>query len=185
MQFATIPLDGNPGAVVIGAVGEIIPGDLDRLLAHAGGLPPTARVLGFALDSPGGNLVEAEKIAYLVRSLQTIVFVVGQARCASACFLIFAAGAKRIFEVTALIGVHSASEAGRETAGSMAVTTAMARDAAALGVPPGIIGKMVTTQPGQMEWLTQRDLVSMGVQVIQPDAPASPVHGSARGTRAR
>jgi hypothetical protein len=178
MQFSTIPLDGNPGAVFIGAVGEIIPGDMDRLRAHIGGLPATARVLGFALDCPGGDVVEAEHIANGIRRLQVNVIVLGKAKCASACFLIFAAGTKRFFEVTALIGVHSVSEAGRETAQSMALTTAMARDAAELGVPAGIIGKMVTAQPGQMEWLTQRDLVSMGVQIIQPDAPAAPTLSS-------
>jgi hypothetical protein len=88
--------------------------------------------------------------------------------------LMFAAGARRVAEYTALIGVHSASEGGAETAESMAITTAMARDAATFGVPPGIIGKMVLAEPGQMEWLTQRDLVSMGVRILQPDPLTSP-----------
>ena len=173
MQFSTLPLD-DPGKVVIGAVGEIIPGDLNRLGAYVGGFPSTVRIIGFALDSPGGNLDEAIKIANALRRIQATVGVLGQAKCASACFLIFAAGSTKLAGATALIGVHSASENGIETATSMALTTAMARDAAALGVPPSIIGKMVTAEPGQMEWLTQRDLASMGVNIIQPDAPTTP-----------
>ena len=172
MQFTAIPLD-EPGKVLIAAVGEIIPGDLDRLAAYVGTLPAADRIVGFALDSPGGNVVEASKIANAIRLAQATVGVMGQAKCASACFLIFAAGGKRLVETTALIGVHSASEAGAETPTSMAMTTVMAREAATLGVPPGIIGRMVSAAPGQMEWLTQRDLTSMGVLLVGPAAVPS------------
>jgi hypothetical protein len=168
MQFSTIPLD-DPGTVIIGAVGEIIPGDLDRLIIHLRHLPTGSRVAGYALDSPGGNVFEAEKIASGLRRVQATVGVLGQSRCVSACFLVFASGVKKLASVTALIGVHSVSEAGAETTESMSLTTAMARDAADFGVPPGIIGKMVTATPGQMEWLTQHDLISMGVTILQPD----------------
>jgi hypothetical protein len=51
------------------------------------------------------------------------------------------------------------------------MTTLMARDAADLGVPPAIIGKMVQTTPGRIEWLTRSDLVSMNVTVFDGDAP--------------
>ena len=171
MQFSTIPLD-NPDKVVIVAVGEIIAGDLDRLVAHLRTLGPQVQVVGFSLDSPGGSVVEAEKIAEGMHQLKTTVGVLGQSRCVSACFLIFAAGSNKMAEATALIGVHSASEAGTENATTMAITTAMARDAADFGVPLAIIGKMVTTTPGQMQWLTRKDLVSMGVEIIQPNVPA-------------
>lgn len=174
MQFSTLPVDNDPDQVVIGATGEIIPGDLDRLAAYVGALPSASRILGFTLDSPGGNLAEASKIARTFRRIGATVGVLGQAKCVSACFLIFAAGAKKITDPTALIGVHSASVEGAETAEAMAVTTAMARDTATLGVPPGIIGKMVVATAGQMEWLTQRDLTSMGVIITQADAPRSP-----------
>ncbi len=172
MQFSAIPLDDS-GKVLIAAVGEIVPGDLDRLAAYVGTLPAADRIVGFALDSPGGNVVEASKIADAIRLAQATVGVMGQAKCASACFLIFAAGGRRLAETTALIGVHSASEAGAETQTSMAMTTVMAREAATLGVPPGIIGRMVSAAPGQMEWLTQRDLMSMGVLLIGPAAVPS------------
>lgn len=51
------------------------------------------------------------------------------------------------------VGVHSAAAGGVETTGTQAVTTMMARMANDLGVPPAVIGKMVTTLPDRMTWL--------------------------------
>src|SRR5208283_3339429 len=54
-----------------------------------------------------------------------------------------------IAEPGARIGVHSASvSGGRENTDTLGVTTLMAREAAAYGVPPAITGRMVTTKPG-------------------------------------
>ena len=44
----------------------------------------------------------------------------------------------------------------------MALTTAMARDLAQLGVSDAVIGKLVQTPPGHATWLTPSDLTSMG-----------------------
>ena len=74
--------------------------------------------------------------------------------------------------------MHGASdESGQETEGSSAATVSMARIAKELGVPAGIIGKMVVTPPEQMVWLTPDELRSMGVTMTGkpsqlPSAPA-------------
>jgi hypothetical protein len=73
----------------------------------------------------------------------------------------------------ALVGVHSANENQQETGTSLAVTTLMARDAAKDGIPPAIIGKMVETTPGRVEWLTHADLSSMNVAVYDGDTPTA------------
>lgn len=105
---------------------------------------------------------------------------------ASACFLVFAAGQPKFASVHARIGVHSASDAaGSDTAASRAYTTSVARYAAALGVPPMILGRMVTTLPGAMAWLTAGELRAMGVMLVGDaptgaDAPGTPLQpGSA------
>ena len=72
----------------------------------------------------------------------------------------------------ALVGVHSASENGEENLTSMGLTTALAREAVAYGVPPATIGKMVGTEPGRIAWLTQSDLKPMGV-VLTPSLAAA------------
>ncbi len=172
MQFRRVPL--TEGGIIVQSVGEIIPGDMGRLQEFLGNLPATDRIFGFALDSPGGNVGEAAKFAAFVHSLGTTTGVTAGSKCVSACFLVFVAGAHKLVARDALVGVHSASDDGQETTQSMAVTTAMARDAAAFGVPPAIIGKMVEATPGRMEWLTHQDLASMGVRVLEPDASPSP-----------
>jgi hypothetical protein len=169
LQYQRVPL--NPPAVVILLRGPIIPGDFDRFVEFYRGIPSTDRVTAVALDSSGGNIVEAETIAEAIVRLHVSTFVGDGSECSSACFLMFAAGSLRIVRPDALIGVHSASENGEETMGSMAVTTAMARDLGGLGVPPAIIGKLVQTPPGRATWLTPSDLASMGVKVL--DAASS------------
>ncbi|HEX5327813.1 MAG TPA: hypothetical protein VFW75_14180, partial [Acetobacteraceae bacterium] len=168
-----MPIPDRAGIVLITATGPIIPGDTNRLMRLIGRFPPNERILALALDSPGGNLAEAVRLATLIRGARSTVAVFSGRKCVSACFLLFAAGSKRFVEADALVGVHSASQAGHQTAGSLAATAAMARDAGALGAPPAIVGKMVEATPNQMEWLTPDDLASMGVKVLPPET-ASP-----------
>lgn len=107
------------------------------------------------------QIAEAVKFAKMATN-------VGQgATCASACFLIFAAGETKFANYTAQIGVHGASDqTGRETAQSGAATVSMARVAKELGVPAAIIGRMVVTPPNEMVWLSPADLQSMGTTMV-------------------
>jgi hypothetical protein len=170
MQFHAESLDTH--SEMIEAIGPIIPGDTDRLWSVLRGLPSTKHVSAMTLDSPGGSLTEARSLADLVRTMHGAVGVLSGAQCASACFLIFAAGNHRFMAADALIGVHSASEHGSETVGSVASTMIVAREAATLGVPAPIISKMVQTPPGRMEWLTPQDLALMDVKIFEAKAPA-------------
>ena len=88
---------------------------------------------------------------------------VGQsATCASACFLIFAAGETKYANISARIGVHGASEKGVV---SRAATTSMADVAKELDVPWSIIRRMINTPPDEVEWLSLADLRLMGTKV--------------------
>jgi hypothetical protein len=172
LQYQRVPLD--PPSVIISARGPIVRGDYNRLRAFLDTLsqtaPSTDRVMGVALDSPGGNVLEADDITIGIRRTGLTVVVPSGSQCSSACFLIFAAAPRRVVAADALIGVHSASEGGDETANSLALTTAIARKAAEFGVPPAIIGKLVQTPPERTTWLTPADLASMGVTVLD-DGP--------------
>jgi len=86
--------------------------------------------------------------------------------CASACFLMFAASPAKVAFTDVKIGVHSASLNQNETPFTMATTLAIARDARAYGVPSQIIGKMVSTPPGEMVWLNEVELLAMGTNLI-------------------
>ena len=168
MTFSAMPVDG--GYVLLGT-GNIVQGDRVRLVTAIDSVPNNLRTLALAVSSPGGDVFEAEKMATTIRSSGLPVWVMSRSVCASACFLLFAAAPKRVAAVDALIGVHSVSENSAETLNSMGFTTAFARDAAGYGVPSGIIGRMVTTAPGQMAWLSTAELRSMGTEMIPAQAP--------------
>ena len=112
----------------------------------------------------------------MVSELNTRVFVPSGSQCSSACFLLFAAAKHRLMAPDALLGVHSVSDAGIEDLSTMGVTTLFAREAAAYGAPPSVIGKIVQTQPGRIAWLTPTDLNAMGVVVVDssPSTTSTP-----------
>jgi hypothetical protein len=156
------------GHVIVSISGEVAVGDTEALKAaikvanDAGKLVSSLR-----LNSVGGNLFEGVKLADAVRFAKMATNVGQGATCASACFLVFAAGETKFANYTAKIGVHGASDqAGVETVQSGAATVSMARVAKDLGVPPAIIGRMVVTPPSEMVWLSPTDLQSMGTTMV-------------------
>lgn len=177
MRFNAVPV--APDRFVLDMTGEISPGDTvaaaNFVKQHTA---PRDRLIGFQLCSPGGEVREAELMAAAIKksNLPTAVDTL----CVSACFLPFAAGSVKVVNTTAKIGVHSISDArGIETVSTASDTTLMARDYAALGVPAAIIGKMVTTPPGQVTWLTTEDLRSMNVKLYNP--PSASAAAAAKG----
>jgi hypothetical protein len=166
--YTTTPF--RDGRVILRARGVVDQGDAARLHAALGKAAHLGQVASIAFDSPGGNVAEGIALAREVQRSGLPLVVAGRQTCASICFLIFAAAPVRYVARTARVGVHSASDlAGRESQGSFAATTILARAAAGYGVPPDILGKMVATGPGQITWLTDRDLASMGVVQYDPD----------------
>jgi hypothetical protein len=154
--------------IVVTLRGQIVEGDSEELagiIRRADDNGDTVVML--RLDSPGGRIVEGVKLADIIRDEKIPTSVVGTARCASACFLVFAAGSKRFAAYTAQVGVHGASdENGKETPQSSVATVSMARIAKELGVPSSIIGEMVVTPPDQIAWLSPDDLRSMGTTML-------------------
>jgi hypothetical protein len=183
MQLEKAPLPGTPNVALL-AQGRIEPGDAAALRALLHKLPPGQRVASVVLNSPGGAVAEARVMARILNTATVPVVVPHDAVCASACFILFAAARHKVVEPGAMIGVHSASvSGGRETGDTLGVTTLMAREVAAYGVPAEITGRMVTTQPGQMAWLSRDELELMGAKVeAGADAPLGASQpGSAAG----
>jgi hypothetical protein len=152
------------GKVIVTLVGEIADGDSEALKTIIRTVNNDGRIVAIMrLNSPGGSVSEGVKLADMIRFGKMVTSVVGASKCASACFIIFAAGTEKYVNYTASVGVHGASDqSGEESAQSSAATVTVARIVKALGVPPSIIGKMVVTPPDQMVWLTPDDLRSMG-----------------------
>ena len=182
MEFT--PIAGPNGYIIAGS-GEILLGDRVRLVTAIDSLPIGQTLFGLVLNSPGGNVFEAARLADTVRQNGLTVGVVQGETCASACFLPFAASPHKMVSLHARVGVHSASIDATETLGAMAMTTAMARQASALGVPSSIVGRMVTTEPGRMAWLSPDELRSMNVTFFEeaesrkvPPGPARDMAGT-------
>lgn len=128
------------------------------------------------LDSPGGSLAEAVKLAGLIRRAKLPTMVAAGSRCASACFIVFAAGNEKFASYDAAIGVHGVSDKfGHETAQTEEATIAMARFASGFGVPPRIIGQMLTTHAHEIAWLTPDDLRAMGTIMTGRPAHRAPL----------
>jgi hypothetical protein len=158
---STVSKDGK---VIVSLVGEISDGDADTLKSIIKSANDSGHIVSaIRLDSPGGNLLEGSNLAGIVRFGKIATSVISGAKCASACFIVFAAGSPKYANYNASIGVHGASdEGGRETVEAGAATVSMARIVKDLGVPAPIIGKMVVTPPDSIVWLTPDDLRSMG-----------------------
>lgn len=156
------------GRVIVSMSGDIDVGDTEPLkaaikVANDGG----KLVSSLRLNSVGGNLLEGVKLAEIVKFAKMATNVGQGATCASACFLVFAAGETKFANYSAKIGVHGASDqTGEETVQSGAATVSMARVAKELGVPAAIIGRMVVTPPSDMVWLSPADLQSMGTTMV-------------------
>jgi hypothetical protein len=181
LQFEQVPISATE--VIVGGRGPIVKGDTTRLEQALAAVPPAMHLSALALDSPGGNVVEGELLAKLIQTRKLSVLIPSNSKCVSACFLLLAASPKRQAAADALVGVHSASESGEETVAALAVTTRMARDAGAMGIPPALIGKMVQTAPGRVEWLTPADLSSMNVSILNDDRATAMRQMSTAGVR--
>lgn len=151
---------GEQGTIVH-ARGPIQPGDAARLRSLAAGAPGVVLLI----DSPGGQLAEGARLAQVVAAERMPVAVGGM--CASACFLPFAASPLRMAFPQSRVGVHSVYHRDDgETPATMALTTAMARAASSYGVPPSIIGRMVTTSGRGMAWLDDAEMRAMRVRIL-------------------
>jgi hypothetical protein len=128
---------------------------------------------GIILNSPGGNPYEAVKLIDLIKNRDFDTGVTKGGMCASACFMLWAAGRNKYVYADSQIGIHSASYLNNQTGQTeenqfaMATTLGMARVYNALDVPVGLIGRMVITPPDNVYWLDNNDLAAMNVRVMQ------------------
>jgi Clp protease len=116
----------------------------------------------YVLNSPGGSPKIAFEIAKAIADTSSVAMVLSGAECASACFLMLAAAKTKLMAPDALIAVHSAQTVGRgEDWDALATTAGMGKILAGHGVPPAIIGKLVSTQASEITRLTVPEMQSL------------------------
>ena len=165
------------GHVVLHLTGRIDSRDAALFDAAVGKLTAAGkRIDVVSLNSTGGQLGEGALIAAVIKASQLATRVEDGALCASACFLAFAAGEPRTAHPNAYIGIHRAADYdGRENYKSREATRAMVEFARELGVPSTITDKMGRTPSDSLEWLSARDLRSMGATVSNKYQPSNEI----------
>ena len=152
--------DGNISAMLSGRIDEEDGATLRSLISMA--QTKALRISQLSLNSPGGSVIAGADLAITIRKSGIRTSVDDANVCASACFMVFAAGVDRVASSRARIGVHSAtSTVTGETRLAKSVTIDMARLLAEFGVPPSVLGRMVTATPNDIAWLTADELGAM------------------------
>lgn len=158
------------GSVSITMRGEIVYGDSQKLANVLEDIIASNKKTGtLFLNSPGGRVNEGVMLSNVVRNYELPTIVMDGEQCASACFMVFAAGATKLAGTGAYVGVHHAAGLdGNVTDGSVDATKTMARVSARLGVSPEIIYRMQNTAPNDIAWLSADELKAMGAKVWSP-----------------
>jgi hypothetical protein len=134
------------------------------------------------LDSPGGNVAAGIKLAAAVSEAEVHTVVSRGETCSSICVLVYAVGKHRFAFASSRIGVHAVSMHKKDSNGEVipdapgienerakTLTVDVGRLLAECGVPYQIIGKMMSTKPDAVEWLSAGDAKLWGIEFL--DAP--------------
>jgi hypothetical protein len=127
------------------------------------------------LESRGGLLYPAYKMALMIRMLNIKTVVGADSECASACMLMYAAGIERHAGFGARLGVHNASDGSGSDSDDGTVD--LAKDMALFGAPPSVVGKLVVTPSDSMTYLDNDDVAGWvqlhdpSTAYAQPDNP--------------
>jgi len=138
--------------------GYIELGDCNRWKEAVG---PSADTV--VLNSPGGRIGQGHCISRLIAARGMKTFV--QGKCASMCFVLFAAGTTRQACKNAKIGVHRPSDpATLQESSDPTNLQAIVEHTARYGVPRAIQERISGTPAKEMYWLNDADLASMNVK---------------------
>lgn len=145
----------------------------DTELELAGGIPigttdavrnmldssPTVRLIH--LNSTGGRIVEANKLANLISQRQLITYT--STSCSSACALAFLAGRERYIGEQGRIGFHSASVNGATGSNDLDLNASFRAALTRVGATPQFIEKAMTTSPQNMWFPTTEELKQQSI----------------------
>jgi peptidoglycan hydrolase-like protein with peptidoglycan-binding domain len=172
--------EGQPDVILLNAdITETTPADFDKALAAR----PDARIV--ALNSPGGSVDSALKIAFAIHKRGLTTYVPRDMGCYSACAYIFFAGADR--QAQGELGVHQISA---EVADLVLAQTTLGDVLDALqefGVRQQVISHMLRTPPDDMYVFTPAEISDLGIasgdplEIALATTPPKPAMPSAAG----
>lgn len=152
----------EPGGT-LNAEGSIDQGSAARLEAELDALG--SQVHTISLNSPGGSLDDAIRMAELIRERGIATRVKDGAICASSCPLLMAGGVTREAGLKAAVAVHqfyAAGEPSADPAQAMAdaqtTTARISRHLTAMGIDPAVWLHALDTPPRELYYLTPQEL---------------------------
>lgn len=160
MDFLIIDWRGHK---VLKAMGEIVPGDATRFSEAIVAADPLVHGLPIVLlESVGGSVSEALKIAGTLKEMPVHMIVPSGARCASACAsILFIAGRLRTVEEGGLIGQHSCS---RDGVADQLCNSIISQHAFENGVPYGSVAAFVNyVAPREVVWFSRENVDCWGI----------------------
>jgi len=173
---ATFKFTAFPNGFGIGIDGKVDRGDGEKFVAYYNDLAAQTgkSLIWITLDSPGGNMGDALKIASIIETTGATTQVRG-GTCASACFFMWAAGKRRLADPNSRLGVHTPVVFMRERTLEMRsqerdATVKLAALLRLLHVPDQIVQEMQATQWPATHWLTKAEVSKAILNV-----PAAPV----------
>jgi peptidoglycan hydrolase-like protein with peptidoglycan-binding domain len=166
-----LPLD-QPDVIVFNAeVDEGTPREFMQALADR----PDARIV--ALNSPGGSVDAAIRVALELRKRGLATYVPADLGCYSACAYIFLAGSDR--RAVGELGVHQISSEIADLVMAQTTLGDLLDALQAFGVHPQVISYMLRTPPDDMYVFSEEELGELGIENGDPIevavAIASPV----------
>jgi hypothetical protein len=164
--------------IVVDAVGEITPNETELMTQWMVTLPVAIQhtpIAAFVFNSPGGNVLEAKRLAVAIRNADEHpnTGVAAGGMCASACVLLWAAGAHKSVAADSRVGVHMTSLSDDASQTSLLLNGMIGRDLASVGAPASVVAAAVATPGDSIYWLTPADFAAWNVNIV--DSTPTPV----------
>lgn len=179
--------DGGAKVAMVGIVGEIKKGDFDTFVSMASIVAQKSLARGLQrngvpfvmveLNSPGGDVIEAEKIGRHIRSSFFGTRVKVREACASACVLILIAGVERAVPRGARIGIHrpyfdpvSFADLSAEEARAKYNTMieGVRRYLMDMGAPETLYQAMIAAPSSSVRVLSNNEIAELGIRGANP-----------------
>jgi ATP-dependent protease ClpP protease subunit len=141
--------------IVTGQFGEGSAAEVQKILDAA----PSATSL--VLHSNGGRILEAQRLARIVRDRRLNTYV--ESQCASACTYVFLAGRERAATPSARIGFHQPTFPGLDANTQTAIIHDMMNVYRSAGLPEKFIRRIENTSPEDIWYPTRDELVASNV----------------------
>jgi hypothetical protein len=149
---ASVSVDADT-MTIDGALAEGSAAAVQKVLANS-------RVTTFVIKSPGGRILEAEKIAALVRQFH--LRTEAKNFCASACTLVLLAGDQRLIWPGSRVGFHQSTFDGNNSTDDDLATDLVRSDFRSAGVADSFIQKAFSTPSTSMWYPSEDEMISAG-----------------------